>query len=218
MNDLSGERRLSMVNGQVRPNQVTDQRVAAAMLSVPRELFVPKALRAVAYVDEDIAVGHDRYLMEPRVLARLLQAAEIESDNVVLEVGCATGYSTAVLARLAGSVVAIESDEELAARAQALIAELAIDNAAVVVDPLPDGYAEQAPYDVILLSGAVDVVPPVLSDQLAEGGRMVLVKRVRGVGTAWLYRRDAGVVSGRALFDAQVMPLPGFEQPAGFVF
>ncbi|MEQ9642794.1 MAG: protein-L-isoaspartate O-methyltransferase [Alphaproteobacteria bacterium] len=218
MNDLSGERRLSMVNGQIRPNSMTDERVVAAMLAVPRELFVPKALRGVAYVDEDIPVGGDRYLMEPRVLARLLQAADIEPDNVVLDVGCTTGYSTAVLARLAGSVVAIESDAELGARAQALIAELSIDNAAVVIEPLADGYAEQAPYDVIVLGGAVDVVPAVLSEQLAEGGRMVLVKRARGVGTAWLYRRDDGMVSGRELFDAQVMPLPGFERPTGFVF
>ncbi len=218
MSDLSGERRVSMVNGQIRPNSMSDERVAQAMLAVPRELFVPKGLRGVAYVDEDIPVGNGRYLMEPRVLARMLQAAEIEPDNVVLDVGCATGYSTAVLARLAGSVVAIESDEELANRAQALIAELSIDNAAVVVDPLADGYAEQAPYDVILIGGAVEVVPSVLSEQLAEGGRMILVKRERGVGVAWLYRRDDGVVSGRELFDAQVMPLPGFERPAEFVF
>ena len=207
-----------MVNGQIRTNKVTDQRVAAALLAVPRELFVPKALRSVAYVDEDIAIGGGRYLMEPMVFARLLQAAEIEPRHVVLDVGCGTGYSTAVLARLAGSVVAIESDEELAARARELVAELAMDNAAVVISRLSDGYAEQAPYDVILLNGAVEVVPDVLTGQLAEGGRMVLVKRERGVGKAWLYRRDQGVVSGRELFDAQVMPLPGFAKPAAFVF
>lgn len=207
-----------MVNSQIRTNRVTDERVAAALLAVPRELFVPKGLRGVAYVDEDIAIGNGRYLMEPMVFARLLQTAEISPQNVVLDVGCGTGYSTAVLARLAGSVVAIESDEELAGRASALLAGQSIDNAAVVVSALVDGYAEQAPYDVIVLGGAVEVVPPGLIEQLGEGGRMVLVKRERGVGKAWLYRRDAGVVSGRELFDAQIMPLPGFGKPAAFVF
>jgi protein-L-isoaspartate(D-aspartate) O-methyltransferase len=218
MGEVSIERRLTMVNGQIRPNNVTDERIAEALLAVPRELFVPKALRSVAYVDEDLPVGGGRHLMEPRVFARMLQAAQIEPHHVVLDVGCATGYSTAVLARLAGSVVAIESDETLAGWANALINELSIDNAVVVVDPLNDGYPEQAPYDVILLNGAVDLVPPTLSEQLAENGRMVLVLRRNGVGKACLYRRDSGVVAGRELFDAQVMPLPGFEKPAGFQF
>ncbi len=211
--------RANMVENQVRPNRVTDDRVLNAMAAVPRERFVPKKLAGVAYVDEDIAVSEGRYLMEPMVLARLLQAAAIEPGDVVLDIGCATGYSTAVLARLADTVVAVESEAGLAEAAIALMAELDADNTAVVTGELAEGYAKQAPYDVIVLEGAVDEVPRALSDQLVEGGRMVaVVTGANRVGRATLLRRLHGVLSSRVLFDASVPLLPGFGSERGFVF
>lgn len=211
--------RANMVENQVRPNKVTDDRVLNAMAAVPRERFVPKKLAGVAYVDEDIAVSEGRYLMEPMVLARLLQAAAIEPGDVVLDIGCATGYSTAVLARLADTVVAVESEAGLAEAAIALMTELDADNTAVVTGELAEGYAKQAPYDVIVLEGAVDEVPRALSDQLVEGGRMVaVVTGANRVGRATLLRRLHGVLSSRVLFDASVPLLPGFGSERGFVF
>lgn len=211
--------RANMVENQVRPNKVTDDRVLNAMAAVPRERFVPKKLAGVAYVDEDIAVSEGRYLMEPMVLARLLQAAAIEPSDVVLDIGCATGYSTAVLARLADTVVAVESEAGLAEAAIALMTELDADNTAVVTGELAEGYAKQAPYDVIVLEGAVDEVPRALSDQLVEGGRMVaVVTGANRVGRATLLRRLHGVLSSRVLFDASVPLLPGFGSERGFVF
>ena len=215
--------RANMVENQVRPNKVTDDRVLGAMAAIPRERFVPEKFAGVAYVDEDIAVSDGRFLMEPMVLARLLQAAAIEPGDVVLDIGCATGYSTAVLARLADTVVAVESDAELAETAIALMTELDADNTAVVTGEHSEGYAKQAPYDVIVVEGAVDEVPQALSDQLVEGGRLVAVvtggdRGAKRVGRATLLRRMNGVLSSRVLFDAAVPPLPGFAVERGFVF
>ena len=215
--------RANMVDNQVRPNRVTDDRVLSAMAAVPRERFVGEKFTAVAYVDSEIAVSPGRYLMEPMVLARLLQAAAIEPGDVVLDIGCASGYSTAVLARLADTVVAVESEADLAEIAIALMAELDADNTAVVTGALAEGYAKQAPYDVIVLEGAVEAVPASLSDQLVEGGRLVAVVMSdrRGgnrMGRAMLMRRRYGALSTRVLFDATVPPLPGFDIERGFVF
>lgn len=217
MNDMA-DRRQTMVAGQVLPNKVTDEYVAAALLAVPRERFVPKALRGVAYIDEDIPLGGGRYLLEPMVFARMLQAAEIGAEDVVLDVGCATGYSAAVIAQFAGTVVALEVDEEMAAKADENLSALSIDNAAAVTGPLAEGYAGQAPYDVIFVNGAVEAVPQVLIEQLREGGRLLVVERRAGVGKAMLYRNFDGVVGSRELFDAQVNALPGFAVERGFVF
>ncbi len=210
--------RRHMVESQLRPNKVTDARVAEAMAEVPRELFVPKLYRGVAYLDEDIAIAPGRYLMEPMLLARLLQAAEVGPDDTVLDVGCGTGYSTAVIGRCAGAVVALEGDAELAARATELTAELQVDNAAVVEGPLRAGLPDQGPYDVIFINGAVPEVPAALIDQIAEGGRLVAVIRADGVGRAHLITRNDGLLSRRPLFDAATPALPGFEVEAGFVF
>ena len=211
--------RINMVENQIRPNRVTDGRVLEAMGAVPRERFVPTRLRGTAYVDEDLAVAPGRYLMEPAVFARLLQAAAITPSDVVLDIGCATGYSTAVLARLGATVVAVESDPELVARAGALLAEFDAGNAAVVEGALEAGYPKQAPYDAIVLGGAVDEAPRAITDQLAEGGRLVAV--VTGgspVGRGVLVLRVHGVLSRRVLFDAAVPALPGFNVERGFVF
>ena len=211
--------RLNMIEGQIRPNKVTDGRVLAAMAEVPRERFVPKKLQGAAYVDEDLAVAPRRYLMEPAVFARLLQAAAITPTDLVLDIGCATGYSTAVLARLAATVVAVESDRGLAKTAVALLAELDADNAVVVEGELKAGYAKQAPYDAIVLGGAVEQVPPAITDQLAEGGRLVaVVADGSSVGAGVLMLRARGAFLRRVLFDAAVPPLPGFMAERGFVF
>lgn len=216
--DSSLAQRQAMVDGQIRPNNVTDERVTAALLTVPREVFLPKALRGVAYVDEDIPIGGGRFLMEPVVFARLLQAAAIGPDDAVLDVGCGTGYSSAVLAQLASAVVALEVDPELAQRANANLTELGADNVAVVQGRLSEGYAEQGPYDIIFVNGAAENEPEALTRQLGEGGRMLLVERRRGVGKAVSYARFFDSIARRELFDAQVPTLPGFERKPAFVF
>jgi protein-L-isoaspartate(D-aspartate) O-methyltransferase len=210
--------RHNMVESQIRPNKVTDPRLIGALESVPRELFVPKPLRGIAYVDDDIAVAEDRYLMEPLVLARLLQAAALEPGDTALDVGCATGYSTALFGRLAGMVVGLECDRRLAAEAQRRLAELGVDNAVVVDGRLTEGHAKEAPYDVILLGGRVERIPERIIEQLADGGRLVGVIGRSGLGRAIVMTRRGGTVSSREIFDASVPPLPGFEREPGFVF
>jgi protein-L-isoaspartate(D-aspartate) O-methyltransferase len=218
MVDYAAARR-NMVESQLRTNKVAETALLAAFESVPRELFVPEVLRGVAYIDEDIDLGGGRYVMEPLVLARLLQAARPQSADVVLDIGSGTGYGTAILARLSATVVALESDDALAERANRTLTELGIDNVVVVEGPLAEGYPKQAPYNVILLDGAVSRVPPAISDQLAEGGRLVTVVRgSAGVGRATLLQCHDRRVSGRVIFDAAVPILPGFEGQPGFIF
>jgi protein-L-isoaspartate(D-aspartate) O-methyltransferase len=210
--------RRSMVDSQLRPNKVTDRALLDAMESIPREEFVPEAYRAAAYVDEDVPLGNRRYLLEPMVLARLIQAASVTGSDVVLDVGCATAYGVAVLSRLASTVVGLECDKALAARANSLLARLGLDNATVLEGPLEQGVPRQAPYDVIVVEGMADEVPRPLLDQLADGGRLVAVVRERGLGRAALFLRGGGGISTRILFDAAVFPLPGLQREPGFVF
>ncbi|MBM3600119.1 MAG: protein-L-isoaspartate O-methyltransferase [Alphaproteobacteria bacterium] len=211
--------RLNMVEGQIRTNRVTDPVLIDALLAVPRELFVPPSLRSIAYVDEDLPLGRGRYLMEPVVLARMLQVASITPSEAVLDIGCASGYSTAVIAKLAGSVVAIDADAELVKRANQILSELGADNAAVVQADTAQGYARQAPYNVVVLGGAVDFVPDAITDQLVDGGRLVAVVRDEGgVGRATLMTRVGSSVSSRIIFDAATPRLPGFAREPGFVF
>lgn len=216
--EASGSRRKAMVEGQILPNNVTDERIAEAFLDVPREPYVPNSLRAVAYVDEDLQIADGRYLLAPVVLARMLQAAAIGPDDAVLDVGCASGYSTAIISRLASAVVALECDPELAAWANRVLGETGADNAAVVEGTLEDGCADQGPYNAIIVNGGCALSPDTLTEQLAEGGRLVLVERDGQVGCARLYRRQDGVVSHTELFDAQVPILPGLEVAATFQF
>lgn len=213
------EMRSHMVLCQIRPNKVTDAGLIEALREIPREQFVPPARRGVAYVDEDLEVSPGRYLMEPVVFARLLQAAQPGPDDVALDIGCATGYSTAVLGRLAAMVVGLETDPELVAGATERLTALEVDNAVIVEGPLGDGYPAQGPYDVILIGGAVPAVPSEITDQLAEGGRLVAVVAPRpGVGAATLFTRIDGLVSARPAFDAAVPMLPGFDTETGFAF
>ena len=219
MSDFAAAR-LHMVQSQLQTNRITDPRLLEVIAEVPRDRFVPEALRSLAYVDEDLALGRGRHLMEPMVFAHLVQASQPGADDIVLDVGCATGYSSVVLARLAGTVVALESDDEFAAEAAATFVELAIGNAVTVKGTLPEGYAEQGPYDAIMLNGAVEVIPERLIDQLAEGGRLVAVvnKPAQPMGQVTLMMREGGIVSSRALLDAAIPLLPGFVHEAGFAF
>lgn len=215
------EARRNMVDSQLRTTKVTDPRILAAMAELPRERFVPKSKQGNAYIDEDIEIAPGRFLLEPVVLARLLQALELTPQTNVLNIGCATGYDAALLGLLVGSVVAVESDPELSALATETINELAIDNVAVVEAPLEQGYAAQAPYDAIFISGAVDAVPEVISDGLAPDGRLAVV--IGGgepgiLGRAHLFVRSGNTLSARPLFDAGTRILPGFEREEIFVF
>ncbi len=211
--------RHNMVEGQIRPNRVTDALLIAAMGDVPRENFVPAEANGYAYVDQAIALGGGRYLMEPMVLARLLQAASVAPDDTALVVGCASGYSAAVLARLAGAVVAVEEDAELAAKATQLLIDQGVDNAAVLEGALAEGCAKQAPYDVILLGGAVSEIPTRITDQLADRGRLVCVLGGgTGAGRGTLLTRHGQATQQSQLFDAETPLLPGFARPADFSF
>jgi protein-L-isoaspartate(D-aspartate) O-methyltransferase len=210
--------RQNMVESQVRPNGITDARVIDAMAAVPRELFVPQERRTLAYMDEDVLVavtpdGSRRWLMEPMTFARLLQLAEIGAGDVVLDVGCTTGYSTAVIAALAESVVAVEEDQVLAEEATARLGELGITNAAVVNAPHAKGLPGEAPFDVIFINGRIPSLPRPLLEQLRDGGRLVAVVGETAVAPALVCTRNGDAFSSRAQYDASIAPLPGFPPP-----
>lgn len=209
--------RQHMVDSQIRTNKVTDERLIEAIRDLPRELFVPAALQARSYLDDDVELVPGRFLMEPMVTARLIQTAAVKPTDMALVVGAASGYAAALLAKLANTVVALEVDPALAQRAGAAFSELGIDNAAIIEGPLPAGCAKHAPYDVIYLDGSIEQLPQSLVDQLGDGGRIVGVMIERGLGRAMLWLKSGGALSRRVLFDANVTPLPGFKAPARFV-
>jgi protein-L-isoaspartate(D-aspartate) O-methyltransferase len=214
--------RQNMVDGQVRPSDVTDIRLLDAMLAVPREAFVPATRQALAYLDLDLDVSEagaaKRYLIKPAVLAKMLQAAEIKASDRVLVVGCATGYAAAVVARLASGVIATESDSALAAKAQATLAGNGYGNVAVRTAAPADGDSANAPYDVIVLNGATEIVPQRLYGQLREGGRLVGVFATSRPARATIVTASHGDYGHRALFDAAAPLLPGMELVPAFVF
>jgi protein-L-isoaspartate(D-aspartate) O-methyltransferase len=216
--------REKMVDSQLRTEDVTDYAILTAMGEIPRERFVPARMRPLAYIDEDIRVKDAsgatpaRCLMEPAPFARLLQLAEIMPSDIVLDIGCATGYSTAVLARMANSVVAVEEDAELAAMASETLVDLGVANAAVVTGAMVEGYPSEGPYDVIFLGGAVEYVPDALFDQLKEGGRLIGVVGYGRAASATLFTRTDDDIGSRVAFNAHVCPLPGFAKPKAFVF
>lgn len=208
--------RMKMVKNQIRANKVTAPLVVAAMSEIPREDFVPAAMKGIAYVDEAVPLGGGRYLMEPMVSARLLEAADVGPNDVVLEIGCGVGYVTAVLARMASTVVALESDRNLAAEAASTLDKLGINNVAVVGGRLEKGYPKQAPYDIIFINGAVNDIPAGIIKQLAEGGRLVAVFSGVALGKGVLITRHATGASRRDLFDAGTPVLSGFAGEPAF--
>jgi protein-L-isoaspartate(D-aspartate) O-methyltransferase len=217
MNEMSAPR-TNMVNSQILTNKVTDNRVTAALLSVPREKFVPKAMAGVAYVDEQVEVGGGRFVLAPMTFARMVQAAEITADDLVLDVGAALGYSSAVLAAVAGTVVGLEINEELVETGNAILNNMEIDNAALVAGDFAQGLNDQGPFDVIFLNGAVTAPGETLLGQLSDGGRLIAIERSGQVGEAVIYQRMGDSIARRALFDAQAAALPGFEAAAEFAF
>jgi protein-L-isoaspartate(D-aspartate) O-methyltransferase len=218
----SAVQRRNMVDSQVRPSDVTDRRISRAMLEVPREAFVSEGQRDVAYMDGNLVVSApgerpERVLLAPRTFAKMAQQLALEADATVLDVAPATGYSTAVLAKIAKRVVALESDARLAEAAKATLARLGVANCEVFVGEIRHGYPGHGPYDAILINGKVTDVPPALLNQLKDGGRLVAILDVGGVGKAFEWRRFAMSFDRRSLFDAEAPILPGFERAAEFV-
>jgi protein-L-isoaspartate(D-aspartate) O-methyltransferase len=213
---MSESARFNMVETQVRTANVTDQRILAAMNAVAREKFVPRAAKALAYADVPVAVAPGRYLLDPRSFAKLAQLAQIRTEDRILDVGCATGYSSAVLARLGADVVALEQDADLVRAASELLANV-VGKVEVVQGALIEGVKDQAPFDVIFVNGSIEQVPDGLFAQLAEGGRLVTVLK-DSQSRAWLFLKENGQVGKRPDFDADVPVLAGFKKAMGFVF
>lgn len=214
-----GIARGNMIESQVRTAGVTDARLISAMSDVPREAFVPEGRQAVAYMDDDLMVGRDaqgrlRYLLEPMALARLLQLAEVTAESRVLDVACATGYSSAVLSRLATHVTALEEDGELAAFAERTLCELGIANVTVVHGSHAAGHAAGAPYDVILLNGRLPEVPQGLVNQLKDDGRLVMVLGKSATSPATVVMKNGKAMSHRRWVDLSIPEAPGFPVTA----
>ena len=212
--------RTHMIESQLRPNKVADARVIEGFARIRRELFVPENARAIAYIDEDLPVAPGRHLMEPAVAARLIQTAAVERTDIALVVGAGTGYEAAVLSKIARAVVALEEDAALARMARAALVEENIASVSVVEGALVAGWRQRAPFDVILIGGAVAEPPSAIVSQLAEDGRLVAVVRPEGpgMGRAVLVRRTGGIIARRVIFDAAIPFLPGFEPKPAFVF
>lgn len=209
------QQRVNMVDSQVRPSDVTDRRIIRAMLEVPREAYVPASLRSLAYADGDIGLDGGRVLLAPRVLAKLLQLAHLGDGDQVLVAGCATGYAAAVMARMGAKVTGVEPDDGLRAIAMRELGGAASDIGIFAGTPAA-GYAEAAPYDVILVDGGVEVIPETLLDQLKDGGRLVAVRVERRGGRATVWRRSGRVFGETSGFDAVAPILPGFEKIQAF--
>lgn len=210
-------RRVMMVDTQVRPSDVTKFPIIAAMLAVPREAYVPAAKAETAYVGDDIDLGAGRVVLQARTYAKLLDALDILPTEVAMDLGCGLGYSTAVLARLAARVVAVEENADLAAQAQAGLAAQGVANAVVVVAPLTLGAAAHGPYDVITVQGGVQTVPEALLAQLKDGGRIGAVFMEGALGVARIGHKADGRVSWRYAFNATAPVLPGFAAKTAFV-
>lgn len=209
-------RRTMMVDNQVRPSDVTKFPIIEAMLAVPREAFVPGAKREAAYVGENLDLGGGRVMLEARTLAKMLDTLDIGPADLVLDIGCGLGYSTAVIARMGEAVVAVEEDAALAEQAQALLSAEGCDNAAVIAGTLAAGSAKHGPYDAITIQGAAETVPQAILDQLKEGGRIGCLFMEGTLGVCRIGYKIDGRISWRFSFNASAPVLPGFEAARGF--
>jgi protein-L-isoaspartate(D-aspartate) O-methyltransferase len=210
--------RANMVASQLRTNDVRDSRICEAMHTVPREIFVPERFRPVAYMDRTIELARNRVLMDARCFGKLVQLAAITHSDVVLDVGCGTGYSAVVIGMLAARVFALESDAALATAAEANIRTVGTSNVQIVRGTLTEGDPEHAPFDVILVEGAVEQRPEILLDQLKDLGRLVTVKRNGAASSGCIYVKHGTAIGEREAFDAWLPILPGFERPREFTF
>ena len=223
MTDIAQQRE-NMLESQIRTADVTDRRLLRAFQDLPREIFVPASKRSLAYMGEDIEVrprdadGPSRKMLSPMALARLVQLADITKNDVVLDIGCTTGYGSCIMARLAESVVGTDVSDDLVEFATRHAAELSIDNVAFVQANLAEGYAADAPYDVIVLNGAVPEVPTALFDQLGDGGRLVCFISATHFGRATRFTKIGKTLARSEAFDCGVPALPGFEIAKNFVF
>lgn len=212
------QRRTMMVDTQVRPSDVTKFPIIDAMLSVPRERFVPDSRREAAYVGENMVLGPGRVILEPRTMAKMLDAMNVGPSDLVLDIGPGLGYSTALLSRLAEAVVAVEEDESWAGEAEGALSDVAADNAAVVTGVLAEGAAKHGPYDAILIQGGVETVPAAIEAQLKDGGRIGAVFMEGALGVCRIGHMVDGKISWRFAFNASAPVLPGFERERAFTF
>ncbi len=211
--------RVAMVDNQVRTADVTSYALLDAMLDVPRERFAPVGLKTVAYLGEHLPLGPGRVMLEPRSFAKMLEAADVGPDDLVLDVACGLGYSTAVLARLAAAVIAVEPDPDMARAASAVLTELEVHNAEVIEGPAAEGAKDHAPYNVIVVNGGVEEIPQALTDQLREGGRLVSIRMTTpACGRCEVLTLSGGVLSSWRAFDATAPVLDGFAKAPAFEF
>ncbi|PJE32542.1 Protein-L-isoaspartate O-methyltransferase [Pseudooceanicola marinus] len=209
-------RRTMMVDAQVRPSDVTKFPIIEAMLSVPRELFVPQERKEAAYLGENLPLGGNRVLLEPRTFAKMLDALDIQPEELVLDLGAAQGYSAAVIARMAEAVIAVEEDSELAGDSQQILSDLGADNVILHEAKLTEGAPEHGPYDVILIEGAVEHLPEAITDQLKDGGRICVLFAEGHLGVVRVGYKIDGKISWRFSFNAGAPVVPGFERHAAF--
>ncbi|MCR8549893.1 protein-L-isoaspartate O-methyltransferase [Salipiger sp. P9] len=214
MTDFATRRRM-MVDTQVRPSDVTKFPIIEAMLKIPREAFVPDARREAAYAGRNVRLADGRVVLEPRTLAKMLDALNLDNDDLVLDLGSGLGYSAAVIARIAEAVVAVEEDEALAEEAQALLGEHA-DNVILHTGPLAAGAAEHGPYDAIVIEGGVGELPAAIADQLKDGGRIACLFMDGALGTVRIGWKIDGAITWRFAFNAAAPVLPGFEKEVAF--
>jgi protein-L-isoaspartate(D-aspartate) O-methyltransferase len=212
------QRRTVMVDTQVRPSDVTKLPIIDAMLSVPREAFVPEARRDLAYMGADVPLSADRVMLEPRTLAKMLDVLDVTPLEMVLIIGAGFGYTAAIVSRMAEAVIAVEEDPDMATEAETTLGEHGADNVAVINAPLAQGSARHGPYDVILIEGGIAKLPQAIADQLKDGGRIAAVFMAGALGEMRVGYKIDGVISWRMAFNATAPMLDGFEKKSGFVF